>query len=162
MSQWELVPYETYDNLPQDPHDKFVAIVSVAQANLVRLLDQPNSNDFAEEIRSQFVSIISSIAEELEVEGLPPLTSDIGDYNQYQRFQVYLTGVVARVRLRSQLVSRSHSVTLGRATKARIQQEIDILRRSIGEADLSDTKKLTLERFPADVNRGGIPTGAVF
>ena len=144
MSQYELVPDATYDNLPQDPHDKFVAIVNVAQANLARLLDQTGSSDFAEEIRSQFISTISGAAEALGVEGLPTLSSDIADFSQFQKFQVYLAGVVMRVRLQSQLVSRPYSVALGRVTKARIQQEIDTLRLAISNSDLPQPKQASL------------------
>jgi hypothetical protein len=144
MSEYDLIPENTYDSLPQDDHEKFVILVREAQANLARLLDQQASNEFADEIRSQFVSTIIGIAETLGVMGLPDISDDISNYKKYQMFQVYLAGVVAKVRLQSQLVSRPFSVQLGRVTRAKIQQEIDQLRHSIGDSVLPETKRKAL------------------
>ncbi|MEG3087728.1 hypothetical protein [Sphingomonas sp. PB4P5] len=144
MSEYDLIPEEPYDNLPQEPNDQFAVLVRIAQRNLGRLLDNSNSNDFSVEIRSQFISIVSGIADALGIEGLPPIGKDLADYNQYQMFQVYLAGLVAKVRLQGQLVARPLSVELGRVTKAKIQQQIDQLRRSIDDSDLDDTKKAAL------------------
>lgn len=144
MSEYDLIPEEVYANLPQDPNDKFAVLVRIAQTNLARLLDQSSSNDFSTEIRSQFISIIGGIADALGIEGLPAIGNDLADYDKYQMFQVYLAGVVAKVRLQGQLVARPFSVELGRVTKARIQQEIEQLRRSIDESDLSEEKKAAL------------------
>jgi hypothetical protein len=144
MSSYELVPEELFERLPQDPHDKFVMIVREAQANLARLLDETNSSDFVEELRSQFISTISSVAEALGIVGLPELAADLADYRQYQTFQVHLAGVVAKVRLQGQLVARPHSVELGRINRARIQQEIDHLRAIIESSELPENKKAAL------------------
>ncbi len=144
MSEYDLIPEETYTALPEDPHDKFAILVRVAQTNLARLLDQTGSGDFAVEIRSQFISIIAGIAEALGIEGLPRLSGDLADYNKYQTFQVYLAGVVAKMRLQGQLVTKPYSVELGRVTKARIQQQIEQLRQSIDSSTLPDKKKSAL------------------
>jgi hypothetical protein len=144
MSEYDLIPEETYEALPQEANDKFAVLVRVAQTNLGRLLDQSSSGDFSTEIRAQFISIITGIADALGVEGLPDLGHDVTNYDKYQMFQVHLAGVVARVRLQGQLVAKPHSVELGRVTKARIQQEIDQLRLSIKQSDLEDKKKTAL------------------
>lgn len=144
MSEYDLIPEDAYANLPQDPNDKFAVLVRVAQTNLARLLDQSGSSDFSTEIRSQFISIIGGIAEALGIEGLPQIGNDLAAYDKYQMFQVYLAGVVAKVRLQGQLVARPFSVELGRISKAKIQQEIDQLRQSIDGSDLSDKKKSAL------------------
>lgn len=158
MSEYDLIPDEAYDSLPQDDHEKFVVLVRIAQTNLARLLDQTGSGDFSSEIRSQFISTISGIAEALGIEGLPNVEDrNIGSYDTYTTFQVYLSGVVAKVRLQSQLVARPHSVQLGRITRARIQQEIDQLRRSIEESDIPDKKKAALsdklDELEAELNK---------
>lgn len=144
MSEYDLIPETIYENLPQDDHEKFVILVREAQANLARLLDDRSSNEFADEIRSQFVSTISGVAEALGVLGLPDISDDITNYKKYQTFQVYLASIVAKVRLQSQLVSRPYSVALGRITRAKIQQEIDQLRHSIGDSVLPETKQKAL------------------
>lgn len=87
MSEYELIPEETYDNLPAEENEKFATLVRVAQTNLARILDNSNSNDFAAEIRSQFISIISGIAEALGIEGLPAMDGQLADYDKYQMFR---------------------------------------------------------------------------
>jgi hypothetical protein len=144
MSEYDLIPEEAYEASPQESNDKFAFLVRIAQTNLARLLDQSNSNDFSSEIRSQFISIIGGIADALGIEGLPAIGNDLADYNQYQLFQVFLAGLVAKVRLQGQLVPRPFSVEIGRITKAKIQQEIDQLRRSIDASELTDAKKSAL------------------
>jgi hypothetical protein len=144
MSEYDLIPDETYDNLPSDASEKFTVLVRVAQSNLARLLDQSNSSDFAAEVRSQFMSIVGGIAEALGIEGLPILDDDLANYSKYQTFQVYLAGIVARTRLQGQLVARPDSVQLGRVTRAKIQQDIDQLRYSISNSDIEKNKKDTL------------------
>lgn len=144
MSTYDLIPEEAYDNLPQDAHDQFAVLVNIAQANLARLLDESNSGDFCTEIRSQFISIITGIADALGIEGLPPLDGNLADYDSYTKFQVYLAGLTARVRLQGNLVAKPHSVELGRVTKGKIQLLIDQLRRSIDQSDIPDKKKAAL------------------
>jgi hypothetical protein len=144
MSEYDLIPDETYDTLPSDSHDRFVLLTRVAQTNLARLLDQNGSNEFADEIRSQFVSTILGISEALGVEGLSHFENFIGDYREYQKFQVFLAGILAKVRLQGQLVAKPFSVELGRVNRARIQQEIDQLRQSINDSDLDEGKRQAL------------------
>lgn len=144
MSSYDLIPEEAYENLPQDPHDKFATIVRIAQANLARLLDDGNSRDFSDELRAQFISSITGAAEALGIEGLPDLPEDVTDYRAYTNFQVRLAGIVAKVRLQSKLVSRPHSVELGRINKAKIRQEVEQLRFNIKESDLPESKKQAL------------------
>jgi hypothetical protein len=146
MSGYELIPEATYNNLPQDPIDQFVVLVNVAQGNLSRLLDQSSSGELESELRSQFMSTICGIAEALSIDGLPTMGTNLADYNEYHRFQVYLAGVVAKVRLQSNLVARPYSVALGRRTKARLQLEIDQLKHSVSESDLPNDKKAALLR----------------
>jgi hypothetical protein len=102
MSEYDLIPDEAYENLPEEPGAKFASLVRIAQTNLARLLDQSNSSDFSSEIRSQFMSIVTGIAEALGIDGLPDIAVTSANYEQYQTFQVYLAGVVARARLQTQ------------------------------------------------------------
>lgn len=141
MSEYDLIPEEAYDNLPQDPYDQFAFIVRTAQGNLARMLDQPGSNDFADEIRAQFITTISGAAEALGVSGLPDISDDIHQYRAYTNFQVRLAGIVAKVRLQSNLVAKPHSVALGRVTQAKIKQEVDQLRRAVEDSDLPQRKR---------------------
>lgn len=147
MSSYDLIPAEAYENLPPEPNDQFVTLVTIAQANLGRLLDSSDSGDYVTELRSQYISTVASIAETLGVTGLPSITEvNLADYGQYRKFQVFLSGVMAKVRLRGNLVARPFSVELGRVSKARIQQQIDYLRISIENSDLTEAKKKALQQ----------------
>lgn len=144
MSEYELIPEEAYENLPQDSHDKFAVLVRIAQANLARLLDGPGSPESGNELRAQFISIISGAAEVLGIQGLPEIGNDITTYAVYTNFLARLARVVTQVRLQSSLVARPHSVALGRITRARIRQEVDQLRRSVANSDLERKKRQAL------------------
>lgn len=140
MSSYDLIPEEVYENLPEEAADKFVILVSTAQANLQRMLDDSNSNDFAGELRSQFMAIIQGTADALGIEGLAAETPSM-DYSDYNRFQIIVTGIVAKVRLLRRSLSMPDSVELGRVTKAKIQLEVDQLRTYIAALDVTDAKK---------------------
>lgn len=141
MSDYDLIPQEAYEDLPADPNDQFSKLVAIAQSNMSRLMDNSNSGDFVSELRSQFIFTISSIADELGIEGLPKVEPAKSDYDSYVSFQIYLSGVVARVRLQGKLVARPHSVELGRINKAKIQNQLNKLRDFISASDLSEDKK---------------------
>lgn len=143
MSTYDLIPDEIYDTLPEEDVDRFVILVRTAQANLQRMLDNSSSSDFSDELRDQFVATIKGCAEALGVDGLGDLTPT-SRYSDYAQFQVRLAGIVARTRLRGNLLSKPHSVELGNVTRAKIRQEIEQLRVYIGQTDLSDKKQAAL------------------
>ncbi|WP_375394042.1 hypothetical protein [uncultured Sphingomonas sp.] len=140
MSSYDLIPEEVYENLPEEAADKFVVLVRTAQANLQRMMDDSNSSDFAGELRSQFMAIIQGTADALGIEGLATETPSM-DYSDYNRFQIIVTGIVAKVRLLGSALSMPDSVELGRVTKAKIHQEVDQLRTYIAALDVTDAKK---------------------
>lgn len=143
MSTYDLIPDEIYDTLPDEDVDRFVILVRTAQANLQRMLDDSNSSDFSDELRNQFVATIQGCAEALGVEGLGDL-SPATRYSDYSQFQVRLAGIVARTRLRGNLLSKPHSVELGNVTRAKIRQEVEQLRVYITQSDLTAKKQTAL------------------
>lgn len=143
MSAYDLIPEETYENLPEEDADKFVLLVRTAQANLQRMLDDSNAREFSDELRSQFMATIQGIAEALGAAGLSEIRPS-AEYGDYTHFQVLLAGILARTRLRSDLIAKPHSVELGRVTRAKIRQEVDQLRAYIEEADLTPAKRTAL------------------
>lgn len=70
MSNYDLIPEEVYQSLPDEAADKFVILVRTAQAYLQRMLDDSNSNEFSNELPSQFMAIIQGTADDLGIEGL--------------------------------------------------------------------------------------------
>jgi hypothetical protein len=143
MSQYDLIPDEVYESLPEESAERFVVLVRTAQTNLQRMMDNSNSNDFAGELRCQFMAVIQGSAEALGIDGLGNETPSF-DYADYTRFQVLVSGIVARVRLNSGAFAIPHSVELGRITKAKIRQEVDQLRTYIDGLDISDAKKQSM------------------
>ena len=118
---YEIIPEEAYEKLPEDPHEKFVALARIAQSSVGRLLDDDSSRDFVEEVRLQFIETMRSVAEALDIEGLPTHadTHNLGAYEEYKFFTIRLSGLVAKARLKSLLISRPHSVQLGRVSVVR-------------------------------------------
>lgn len=144
MSEYEILPVDAYEDLPSDPNDQFAKLVTIAQANVTRLMDLANSNEFATELRGQFIFTVSSIADALGIEGLPDVAPGRLDYEDYVQFQVYLAGVLARVRLQSKTIPRPHSVELGRVTRAKIEVQLNKLRQYINDSDLPEPRKASL------------------
>jgi hypothetical protein len=140
MSSYDLIPEEVYANLPEEAAEKFVVLVRTAQANLQRMMDDTNSGDFAGELRSQFMATIQGTADALGIEGLGNETPSM-NYSDYHRFQIIVTGMVAKVRLLGNSLSMPDSVELGRVTKAKICQEVDQLRTYIDALEVPDAKK---------------------
>lgn len=165
MSEYDLIPIEAYEDLPPDPKDQFTKLVGVARANLTRLMDSSDSGEFAVELRSQFTFLISSIADALGVDGLPPVDPVKLDYEAYNTFQIYLSGVVARMHLGGKMLARPQSVQLGVRNKARIQQQLNTLRRYIEESHLPDEKKKALrekvEKLQKELDKERVGFGRV-
>jgi hypothetical protein len=143
MSAYDLIPEETYENLPEEDADKFVLLVRTAQANLQRMLDNSSAREFSDELQSQFMATIQGIAEALGISGLSEIRPST-QYGDYTHFQVVVAGILARTCLRSDLLAKPHSVELGRVTRAKIRQEVEQLRTYIEDADLTPAKRATL------------------
>ncbi|WP_157084730.1 hypothetical protein [Sphingomonas pituitosa] len=144
MSDYDLIPESEFEDLPSDPYDRFVRLATVAQKNIARMLDDSQSNEFSDEVRSQFVSMISHIAEACDIEGLPLLDPENTTYRTYTVYRHHLAGIIAKARLKSPTLSRPYTVELGRINRARIAQEIDHLRRFVEDSDLDNKKKSKL------------------
>jgi hypothetical protein len=143
MSSYDLIPDEVYDNLPNEDADKFVLLARTAQSNLQRLMDDSNSNEFSAELRTQFMATVQGVAEALSVDGLAHLQPS-ADWSHYTQFQVVLAGILAKTRLRGNLINRPNSVELGKVTREKIRQEVEQLRVYIGETDLTPAKREAL------------------
>lgn len=147
--EYELIPEEIYDRLPEEPAEKFAVLARTAQASIARLIDIENSSgDFTAEVRTQFVETMRAAGDALGIEGLPTEsdTYNLSPYEEYRFFSTRLSAIVTKVRLQSQLLSRPYSVQLGRITKAKIRQEAEQLRVYISESDLPEKKKKLVER----------------
>lgn len=143
MSLYELIPDEAYDNAPDEDADQFVYLARIAQTNLQRMLDDSQSRDFESELRSHFMATVSSQAEALGIGELPvvqPPTSE----GEYTRYQIVLSGLLAKARLRGRIIGKPHSVQLGKITREKIRQEIEQLKVYVAEADLTDAKRSAL------------------
>ena len=140
---YELIPDSIYDDLPDDPHDKFVVLAKTAHANVSRLVNDDSSGHFVEEVRLQFVETVRAIAEALGIPGLPAPSemSNLNSYEEYRLFSTRLAGLLAKSRLQSSNVARPYSVQLGKVNKAKIRQEAEQLRIFIENSDLEVKRK---------------------
>jgi hypothetical protein len=140
----DLIPASAYEELPQDSVEQFLVLTAVAEATLAS--EEKISGGDSSGLRKRFMGELGAVADELGVGILPPLSSGGLTTSDWQDFRAALAGLKTRLRLRKVSVSRNDSVELNRVTKARIELEIDNLRRLIGSADLTDKKKVILNK----------------
>lgn len=153
---YELISDADYDTLPADPYRKFVAIEQICRRNMTAMINNDSSGEFDQFIRLQYMTIVSAIAEELGIEGADYHYTADNAYGSYQDFLRRVSGVVARIRLRSP-VNDQFSVRLANKTKGIIEYELDKLRTLIHASDLEEARKQRLlgkiEEFRTELHK---------
>lgn len=145
----ELISEADYETLPADPYRKFVTIEQICRRNMTAMIDDHSSGDFDHFVRLQYMTIVSSIAEELGIQGAEYHYTADDAYGSYQDFLRRVSGVVARIRLRSP-TNDQFSVRLANKTKGIIESELDKLRNLIKASDLDERKVARLLGFIED------------
>ncbi|MFG1465288.1 hypothetical protein V5F77_20605 [Xanthobacter sp. DSM 24535] len=142
--QYELISDEDYDTLPEDPEKKFVAIEQICRRNLYQLISNETPINFDNMLRLQYMTTISASAEELGIKGITfnRHTNDIA--GNFENFSLDVSGVIARIRLRSSGTSDPNSVRLSARTRALIGREVERLREIIEKAEIPDAKRKAL------------------
>ncbi len=142
LLEYDLITDEDIENLPEEPHERFVALDTICRRSLSRLISNESQVSFDNFARIQYMSYIAAAAEELGVQGIfyPKLMNPIEGFEEFVR---EVGAASMRIRLKSKS-SKLYSVELSNITKARIEQEIGKLREIINNSDLSETKKEAL------------------
>lgn len=131
---WELISSSDYDNLPESPYLKFVAIENICRRNMNSLIGENTPGDFDEMIRLQYMHIVAATASELGIENVTYEESGDGTYRDLQLFTARVAAVSARLMLRSPSLD-PYSVKLARRTKGLIESKLAALREIIEQAE---------------------------
>lgn len=161
----QLVTEEEFDNLPEQPERRFLALEQICRARLYQQISSETSEYFDQTVRLQYMRMISAAAEELNI-------PDIHINEHYQRlvdgFDDFLSDVVyvtTKLRLRTAGARDPHSVQLTPRTKGRIELQVRRLRAVIESSDLPDEKKRSLlerlDELSAEMNKPRVKYGVV-
>ncbi|HEX8654874.1 MAG TPA: hypothetical protein VF693_06605 [Allosphingosinicella sp.] len=143
MVTYDFIPEELYEHLPEDRTEQFWMLFEAATLRFNEV-SASMSGDPLHLSKIRYMSQIDVIAHELGIGSLPVPTGPPVTDNEWNSFQSALTAIRTRFRLRKARISGEFSVFLGRATKFRIEQEIERLRDLITKANLPDKKKKAL------------------
>lgn len=143
MADYDFIPAQAYQELSEDPGQQFLELAAVAETNFNARLKSAQGAK-ADTLRKAYIGQLNAVSEELGFGELPLPAPGIVNDVEWSNFQGGLTAVKTKIRIRSHKSAGPDSVLLSRIGKARIEQEIDRLRRIVDESDLSDKKKEAL------------------
>ncbi|MBO9724193.1 MAG: hypothetical protein J7530_07450 [Novosphingobium sp.] len=137
-----------------------------ARRKMNEIMEETQSGNVAEELRTQYMSLMIASAAAL---GIPGVSTPEGHYQheweEYQAFSIMVQGVVAQVMLNERLVAGTHSVQLATATKTKIEGQISILRSMIENSNMDAKRRgkliVQLDEFSAELNRPRMNYAAV-
>ncbi len=141
--QYELMTEQDYDELPEDPALKFVALEAICRRRLNEAISQDTPQQFDQLIQMQYMSVVSAAAAELGVEG-PSYPSHLDEpHAAFNDFMLEAAAIVTRIRLRT-TSSKAGSVRLSERSKGKIELQLRRLEQLIREAEMSDAKRRAL------------------
>lgn len=154
---FDLISEADYERLPSDPLQKFAALEQICRKNMLEAISHETSGDFDSLVRTSYMTIVTSAAEELGVGGVKYVDHLNSVQEDVQEFIRVVSGVVAKIRLRKSSGRDAFSVKLANRTKGIIEHEIAKLRDAVSESDLDDSKKRRLlakiEQFRTELHK---------
>jgi hypothetical protein len=143
MTDYDFIPPEVYETLPDDQAEQFLLLAEIAEQNF-RQRHASASGGKADAQRKAYIGQLNALSTELGFGALPfPEPGTVTDA-EWSAFQSGLTAVKTKIRLRLRKSSDFAMRPLGIVTRARIEQEIERLRRLIADSDMDDYKKSIL------------------
>jgi uncharacterized protein (UPF0147 family) len=142
---YEIISESEYETLPEDAEDKFVALEAICRRNMNRMMSENSSGNFDNSVRLQYMATVSAAAQELGVGEFefPSYNSDF-NYPQFVDFSLKANALVTQLRLRKVSKSNALSVRLASKTRGRIEQQVQILRTIINEAEMPGDQRASL------------------
>lgn len=142
--QYELVTEEDYENFPDDPVDKFLALEAICRRNLGKALADEADNEFNAAVRSEYMVIVASAAEALGINGVdyPSTTLTNGVFNG---FRTQVAGLITKLRL-TKPGGKKGTVQIAAKTRVELDAQIRRLRQIIETGDMPDAKRKALLR----------------
>lgn len=142
---YELITPEDYDNLPDDQGQQFIEIERICRKSMNEMLGGESfSDDFAYNVRLQYMTTVEAAALELNVSGVQ-MPDEINNMNYvFERFALAASGAVTRLRLQGRKGRRADTVQLSARTRGLIELRIRKLRDAIEMGDMPDEKRKAL------------------
>ena len=141
--RYELISEADFAALPIEKSKKFLALESICRRNLNALIDDKSTQESDRNLRMQYMSTVSSAAEELGVKGVQyPMTIDPSE--KFDDFILQVIGVATKLRLNDSGGIDSQSVRLSVKTMSLIEDQIQRLKKIIVKSDLPEDAKQRL------------------
>jgi hypothetical protein len=140
--EYALISADEYAALSDDDEECFAQLEASCNRNMVRLIDRKNSTYAVNEIRMQYMAVISGAAQECSIPDIDPPSchgSDEEFYDQFQQFSISVPRQVARIRVRGRNLRNSFSVQ-----RTKIEHYIGRIRTIIDTSDLAQDRKRLL------------------
>jgi hypothetical protein len=146
MISESFIGEDVWSEAPDDPEEAFLFLVLAARAKLDAILSgQISIGRFSEvQWRTQYITELHSIAEELDVGPFSALGIYIGSNEKFDNFDIDLARIVTRLRARKRSVLKYDSVQLSIVTKSEIRKRIEFLRDFVNRSNLSEDAKSRL------------------
>lgn len=143
MMRYELISGEDFASLPIETTEKFLALEAICRRNLNELVDDQSTQASDRSLRMQYMSTVSSAAEELQISGIRyPVAADPND--KFDDFILDVIGVATKLRLKKSAGLDHQSVRLSVKTMDLIEEQVQRLRKIIVKSDLSEEAKQRL------------------
>jgi hypothetical protein len=146
----ELISAAELKNLPLEDDLAFVEAEAICPRSVAEAVKQDDSErgDYADEMKLQYITVISALADQFNVPNLsfPNLAGNYDNkiYLAYPDYVRQAMTEVAKIHVRSRRGSDALSVQLASKTRARIEQELENLRRAVTESHLPASLKNNL------------------
>ncbi|MGE7371248.1 hypothetical protein ACQKKX_19610 [Neorhizobium sp. NPDC001467] len=149
---------DNFDDLPDDPLEAFVILAKELNAKLEKQIEESPSFQTAEKYRLQHMSDVLSLIKELEITELSNWrlpSQNITDVSQ--KFYVNLHSYILGASVRNSKINKRNSANLNEATKARIHNLINEIRRTLDSLHIDDRKRNSLmaklNAFASDIDK---------
>ena len=162
---YELISPAELNSLPEEDDLAFVAAEGICRRNVARTVaeDQSERGSYGDEMRLQYITTISALASQFGVPNLGyPETNINTIFRDYADFARAAQAEVAKIMARNRRGKDALSVQLASKTRARIEQELDNLRRAVRKSDLPGRRRVVFTRSWTNLPRNcGTTVGLV-
>ncbi|WP_289035595.1 hypothetical protein [uncultured Roseibium sp.] len=146
-----------FEKLPSDPTRRFILLEQHCRRELMSVLSNESPDEVNSFIRTQYMSIVASLADELNINEIVYIDEFNSIEKDFQEFMRITSGVIARLRLRTISSKDQFSVRISNRSRGIIEDKIDKIRKAINDSDLSTSKKKRLlgklEAFRTELHR---------
>lgn len=134
-----LVYASDFKDLPQEPEARWLQLRDLVEKRLDECFDMDNGGRETYELL-EYVEILAAAAEELGIGALKEIAPG-NIHEDFDAFRASVAALATRLNLRVSVQKIAHSVALERPTRKKILTEIEKLRSTIKNSELSEAEK---------------------